>query len=43
MNQSFYMRKQKKHYQAEEVDYLVGTLMITTKRATQASEFYRKM
>ena len=43
MNQSFYMRKQKKYYQAEEVDYLVGTLMITTKRATQASEFYRKM
>ena len=34
MNQSFYMRKNKKYYQAEEIDYLVGTLMITTKRAT---------
>lgn len=34
MNQSFYMRKSKKPYQAEEVDYLVGTLMVTTKRAT---------
>jgi len=34
MNQSFFMRKNKKHQQAEEVDFLVGTLMITTKRAT---------
>ena len=34
MNQAFYLRKQKKYYQAEEVDYQVGTLMITTKRAT---------
>ena len=43
MNQSFFMRKHKKVYQAEEIDYLVGTMMITTKRATQAGEYYRKM
>ena len=43
MNQSFYMRKHKKYYQAEEIDQLVGTLMVTTKRATQAGEYFRKM
>ena len=43
MNQAFFMRKNKKHYQAEEVDYLIATLMVTTKRATQASEFLRRM
>ena len=37
------MRKHKKYYQAEEIDYMVGTLMITTKRATQAAEFFRKI
>lgn len=37
------MRKHKKYYQAEEIDSLVGTLMVTTKRATQAAEFFRKM
>ena len=43
MNQSLFMRKNKKYQQAEEIEYLVGTLMITTKRATQAGEFFRKM
>jgi len=43
MNQAFFMRKSKKYYQAEEVDYLIATLMVTTKRATQAAEFLRRM
>lgn len=42
MNQAFYMRKQKKHHQAEEIDFMVGMLLISTKRATQAAEFFRK-
>ena len=36
------MRKSKKRQQADEVDFLVGTLMISTKRATQAGEFFRR-
>lgn len=43
MNQAFFMRKMKKYYQAEEVDCMIGTLMITTKRSTQAAEFFRRM
>lgn len=37
------MRKNKKLHQAEEIDQMVGMLMVTTKRATQAGEFFRKM
>lgn len=43
MNQAIYLRKKKKRQQAEEVDFLVGTLMISTKRATQAGEFFRRI
>ena len=42
MNQVLYMRKSKKWQQAEEIDFLVGSLMISTKRATQAGEFFRR-
>ena len=43
MNQAFFLRKHKKHYQAQDVDCLIGTLLITTKRATQAAEFFRRI
>lgn len=42
MNQTLYMRKSKKRQQADEIDFLVGSLMISTKRATQAGEFFRR-
>jgi len=43
MNQAFFMRKNKKHSQAEEIDFQIGMLLITTKRATQAAEYFRRL
>ena len=42
MNASFYLRKEKIHLEdALEVDQLLGTLLISTKRNTQAVELLR--
>ena len=34
MNQSFFLKKEKKHREAEELDFLAAVLLVTTKRAT---------
>lgn len=42
MNTSFYLKKDKIHLEdALEVDFLLGTLMISSKRNTQAIEVLR--
>ncbi len=42
MNTSFYLRKDKTHLEdAIEVDFLLGTLLISSKRNTQAIEVLR--
>lgn len=42
MNTSFYLRKERVHYEdALEVDYMLGTLLISSKRNTQAVELLR--
>ena len=43
MNHSFFLHKHKRTAEATEIDFLVGVLLITTKRATQAAELYRKV
>lgn len=42
MNIAFYLRKERVHYEdALEVDYMLGTLLISSKRNTQAVELLR--
>lgn len=42
LNTAFYLRKNKVHYEdALEVDFLLGTLLISSKRNTQAIELLR--
>ena len=42
MNTSFQLRKERVHYEdALEVDYMLGTLLISSKRNTQAVELLR--
>jgi hypothetical protein len=43
MNQSMLLKTQKKVSQAEEIDFLISVLLITTKRAVQAGEVLRKI
>ena len=43
MNESFYLKKEKCFNDAMEIDLLVGILMISNKRFTQASEIFRKI
>ena len=43
MNQSFYLKNNKKYLDSHRVDLMVGQLLVTTKRAIQAAEVFRKM
>ena len=43
MNHSFLLSKNNKVEEATEIDFLVGILLITTKRAIQAGELFRKV
>lgn len=43
MNQSFYLQGKGREYEATLVDFMTSQLLVTTKRATQAAEMYRKM
>lgn len=43
MNHSFFLHKHNRTEEANEIDFLVGVLLITTKRAVQAAELYRKV
>lgn len=43
MNQAFYFQNKKRYDEANKVDFMVGQLLVTTKRAIQAAEVYRKM
>jgi hypothetical protein len=43
MNLAFNLRENGFQEQADQVDFLVATLLITTKRANQAAEVLRKI
>ena len=43
MNQSLYLQKRGKDSEANQVEFMTGQLLVTTKRATQTVELYRKM
>lgn len=43
MNESFSLKKDKHFNDANEIDFLVGVLMISNKRHTQASEIFRRV
>lgn len=43
MNQSFQLNKLNRLQEAREIDFLVGVLLISTKRSTQTAELFRKI
>ena len=43
MNQSFLLKRHKRLAEAQEVDFLVGVLLISTKRAVQTAEVFRRI
>jgi len=43
MNQSFFLQGKGQEAQAALVDFMTSQVLVTTKRATQAAEMYRKM
>ena len=43
MNNSFLLKKEGHQYEASECDYIMGILMISSKRYTQAVEIFRKI
>jgi len=43
MNHAFFFQNKKRFVEANKVDFMVGQLLVTTKRAIQAAEVYRKM
>ena len=43
INQSFYLKKEKRIEEAMEYDFLSGVLMISTKRYIQAVEVFRRI
>jgi nucleoside diphosphate kinase len=43
MNYNIYLQSKGREIEANQVDFMTSQLLVTTKRATQAVEMYRKM
>jgi hypothetical protein len=43
MNQSFLLKRHKKVGESQEVDFLIGVLLISTKRSVQTAEVFRRI
>ena len=43
MNNSFLLKKEARTVEAAECDFIIGVLMISSKRPTQAVEIFRKI
>lgn len=43
MNQSLFLQSKGRDFESHQVEFMTSQLLVTTKRATQAAEMYRKM